>query len=316
MPKLKEENMHNLFREKNISPLPRKNLTLPKYPLVDEQYHLTPYKFFKEYVGRKPVVIKGLLKNLPALKKWNSEYLKKVGEFTTVRVKKGHPKKKITEAIPFSDYLDYVESNDLSRNPEKLYLHDFRLLKVMENLKEDLIPIPLSYISPWYRPNWWDHVLFFWGKAGSITSMHFDVLGAHNLFFHLKGQKKFIILDKKDVPYCYLYDYNHSTLDPENPDLEEFPLFRHSSPLETTLEAGDVLYMPPHTLHYVRSIDNCISFNIDWHTSKSVLKALLHLGVRRKYNLFYCNVICALGVIFKIPAKILDPLYKKYYEYL
>lgn len=68
-------------------------------------------------------------------------------------------------------------------------------------------------------------------------------------------------------------------MDPEQPDYVRFPQYR-----QITVDAGDMLYMPPGTLHHVRSLSSSISFNIDWHTNRSVLHALAqsYRGMPRK----------------------------------
>jgi hypothetical protein len=54
----------------------------------------------------------------------------------------------------------------------------------------------------------------------------------------------------------YLYfepvtkDYRRSRVDCENIDYEQFPLARHLTRIDVTLEPGDALYLPVHWAHW------------------------------------------------------------------
>jgi hypothetical protein len=50
-----------------------------------------------------------------------------------------------------------------------------------------------------------------------------------------------------------LFVSNFSPVDPYQPDLANFPLFRKARPVTCELNAGDALYMPPFTWHRVSS---------------------------------------------------------------
>jgi lysine-specific demethylase 8 len=51
-------------------------------------------------------------------------------------------------------------------------------------------------------------------------------------------------------------------IDVERPDLERFPLFAQAQGEELVLEAGEMLYLPPHYWHFVRSLS--VSFSISF----------------------------------------------------
>jgi len=50
----------------------------------------------------------------------------------------------------------------------------------------------------------------------------------------------------------------------EHPDTERFPLFAQAQGEELFLEAGEMLYLPPHYWHFVRSLSTSFSISFWW----------------------------------------------------
>ena len=279
--------------------------------------NLSPEDFANNFVGKKAVVIKGLIKDWPAIQKWNANYFKEVGKTVDVNVKIGNPRNKEYKKLKLADYVDYVSRSHIKNsNSIDQYLHDTQLLNLIPTLRTDLEPFVNDYLPKWYTYKWWQYILFFYGKQGATTPMHFDILGAHNLFFHIAGKKKFIIINSQEMKYCYMTGYNHSNINPENIDTTQYPLFSLAEAQEIVLHPGDVLYMPPYTLHYVKSITECISMNIDWHTKDSVLNAIKHSLKHQKFKIVWLNFLCILGLIFNLHSRYIYPLYKSYFKIL
>jgi hypothetical protein len=82
------------------------------------------------------------------------------------------------------------------------------------------------------------------------------------------------------------------------------------------VKAGDILYMPPGILHHVRSLEPSISFNIDFHTRSSVLRALAQCYNGMPAKSVYYNAVAALAVVGKIPERFTFPLYRPYLSYI
>ncbi len=92
----------------------------------------------------------------------------------------------------------------------------------------------------------------------------------------LTGCKKFILYDPKDSKYLYprrlinsglsWFDETEAVFCSEIPfergtdaiDPDRFPLFRHATPYEVQIEAGESLYIPSHWWHYTTAIEPCV----------------------------------------------------------
>jgi ribosomal protein L16 Arg81 hydroxylase len=282
------------------------------YPEIETRQDLTPEIFFNEYVGKRPVVIRGLIKNWRAIELWNEDYFLSLAGEEKIRVKVGTINERKSKLVFLRDYIHKLLKTEHGPDEKDEYLHDVPLPTILDSLRFDMEPFPISYVARWYQYKWWRNLFFFYGKAGSLTPMHFDNLGTHNLFFHVRGRKRFIIIPSSQHKYCYMEKYSWSQVDVEQPNFAKYPLFKKATPTEITLLPGDVLYMPPFTLHQVRSIDLCMSMNMDWHTKESVFLWITKLHKRMRFSRIYYNLVYMFGIIFGIPARYLYPIYSAY----
>lgn len=288
----------------------KKDDNMDTYPFIETKDNLSAQDFFLNYVGKKPIVIKNLTSDWRALSFWGKDYFLSLVGKDEIQVNILN-NKEIKKKIYLTDYINSVmgnKSDDLNKNKD-LYFYDQPLIAIIPSLQEDLKPFPLAYLESWYRPNWWKNIFLFYTTPGTIIPLHFDHLGTHNLYFHLKGEKKFIITLPDDLKYCYMTGHR-SSVNPERPDYKAFPAFKKARTFEILLSPGDVLYLPPFTLHQVLSINSCISFKIDWHTKKSALLWIkkLHKGVSLKS--VYYNLLYMIGIFLRVPSKFLYSAYK------
>ncbi|MDQ3265840.1 MAG: cupin-like domain-containing protein [Myxococcota bacterium] len=289
------------------------------FPSVERRPLLTRQEFYGEYVepGR-PVILTGAISRWPALERWSPEYFRQQAGGMRVRVKDGYIARRRTMEMTLGEYLDVIEAH--ARGPEDAepapYLHDLPLLSAAPGLVGDAEPFPRELFPRMYRRRWWDFTQFFLAPRGSFTPLHFDCLETHNLFFQVQGSKHWILIDRRDAPYCYLHDWRWSEVNAAAPDHERHPLFRHARPTECTLGPGEVLYVPPGTLHQVRGLGVSISFNIDWHTAQSAVQGVL--AARRGMpltNVRY-NLALAVGLCAGLPAEAVMPFYRSYLNYV
>lgn len=106
-----------------------------------------------------------------------------------------------------------------------------------------------------------------------LTAVHYDQ--QHNLYLQVRGAKRFLLFDAKDLPAMYPYPVHHpldrkGMVDLERPDLDGLP--RSASlagrGVEALLERGDILFMPMSWFHLVHSIGGeNVSLNYWFHDS-------------------------------------------------
>jgi hypothetical protein len=284
---------------------------------VDVRAQLPPEEFYADYVNNKPVLLKGALAGLPAAARWSLQYFGSVAPDLDVRLKTGRVADGITKTMRLADYCRDVaewERSDQAGDPPG-YLHDVPLLSLVPQLRRDLEPFPTALFPPFFAKQWWVFPQFFVGPSRSQTPLHFDTLLTHNLFFQLDGGKRFVMVDAADRDRCYPYNWRWSPVDPDEPDLERFPRFRDVRTLECFVEDGDMLYMPPGTLHKVTSLSSSVSFNIDWHDPTSAIRGLTAARHRMPVQNLRYNLLFALGLC-GVPLKALMPGLKSYFTYI
>eukprot|EP00002_Diphylleia_rotans_P015413 TRINITY_DN2991_c0_g1_i5.p1 TRINITY_DN2991_c0_g1~~TRINITY_DN2991_c0_g1_i5.p1 ORF type:complete len:298 (-),score=85.31 TRINITY_DN2991_c0_g1_i5:88-981(-) len=129
-------------------------------------------------------------------------------------------------------------------------------------------------------------VNFWMGDERSVSSMHKDPF--ENLYGVVRGEKSFVLLPpfalyfleermaksaryKKgaDGEWTIEDDEPESqvpwiTLDPDQPDLETHPKYKHLRPIRVTVSAGDLLYLPSLWYHKVLQSADTIAVNF-WY---------------------------------------------------
>ncbi|MDK1378628.1 MULTISPECIES: cupin-like domain-containing protein [unclassified Sinorhizobium] len=270
----------------------------------------------------RPVLLRSGCAAWSACWRWSPQYFNEIAGELTIPVKTlDHGEIKLS-SWKLSEYTRFLtgqlpSADGATLNPRAVpYCHDIPLLGLVESLAEDCQPFPGDYLTPWYRRHWWRYSQFFMGPAGTVTPLHFDTLLSHNLFFQIYGDKQFTILPPSQATCCGRRGWRWFDVDPEQPDYVRFPEYEQATPIVITVSAGDMLYMPPGTLHHVRSLSTSISFNIDFHTKHSVLDALAQSNKGMPAEIVYYNAITALGVSAEIPEDITFPLYRPYLSYV
>jgi hypothetical protein len=289
---------------------------------IERRYKLSSDEFISNYVKKsKPVIITGIIQNWDAFSKWSLKYLEETASNINIYVKKFEKNKIILKNFTMREYVNTLEEYEKNKKNKILvnrppYCHDLPMFSLLPSLVKDVQPFPLEYLPKWYSYKWWRYCQFFIGASDSLTPLHFDCLLTNNIFFQVVGRKQFTILLSEDSKYCYRYNWRWFKIDPEKPDFEKYPLYKNANPIKFIVHPGEILYMPPGTLHHVRSLDASISFNIDWHTQKSSLNGLAASlkGMPAK-NVYY-NFLLTLALIFKVPPQVIFRFYKSYLNYV
>lgn len=253
---------------------------------IDRVDHISKEDFIKNYLEpRRPLVIRKATESWPALQKWTFEYLKEVVGDKTVPLydsSKADPSKPINAAaseMKFADYIDLIQSQ-----PTDLRIFLFDPIKHAPALLDDYrSPSDLmgGFLDKY--PN------MFFGGAGSVTFLHFDIDLAHIFHTHFNGRKRVILFDYKwrERLYCIPFaTYALEDYDIENPDFEKFPALNGIEGVEAFLEHGDTLFMPTGYWHWMKYLDGSFSISLRaWDKSWAIkAKSLYNLTVQRKFD--------------------------------
>lgn len=234
----------------------------------------TTEDFRRNFISRsKPVIIEGATENWKALSSWTDDYLKSVIGATKVRVEvssnnyfpslqDGPKTERQYRQISFADYVGFISSENT--RADKYYLSDSSLFEKFPILAADIGYPAFLDKRLTLRNSWW------FGAAGTITPLHYDLV--YNLIVQVRGRKRFTLFAPKQLKLLYPMAKSSrrahfSRVNIERPDLAAFPKFRQTVRLEFTLEAGEMLFIPPFWWHQVQSLERAISLNFWWKIS-------------------------------------------------
>ncbi|MCB9096293.1 MAG: cupin-like domain-containing protein [Arcobacter sp.] len=275
--------------------------------------------FKEEFLYKKPVLVREYFSNSKAAKYWSSDYfVKKVGK-KKVKVTKGLHGEYSNSFFELKEYLNWLDKDNLkdrARDEEFYYMCNNTLEMIDTTLAYDLNFIPQTFVGEWYLKNWLKIMPIYYGNKNTVTPLHYDPLGSHNSFFQICGRKLFILIPFEQIENCYIPSKSGTSMvDLENPNFLRFPKFKNVTPIKAELNSGDLLYLPPYTLHYVKGEEINISMNIEWHTKKSVLKTFSS-GYTKRPRHFFWNFLFLLGLWGNVPNSLITLIYKLRFRFM
>ncbi|XP_068743702.1 uncharacterized protein [Montipora capricornis] len=218
---------------------------------IEELYYVPNGKDFYQHFLRKrqPLIMRSAIINWPAVKYWaNESYLEeKYGHviFDVQLTKKYEGEFPAKKTMNLTEFLDIYKSKQVYLDcpfPHSDMIQDIFIPYCLQC--EEIMKTIAS-----------THLLFSSGNTSS--SCHMD--GYENLLSVISGTKEILVADPNYVEY--FYPRNHTTvniespIDPEAVDLQKFPKLAEIPFHKVVLNAGDILYIPQHWWHHVRSYD-------------------------------------------------------------
>ncbi|HWD86499.1 MAG TPA: cupin-like domain-containing protein [Mucilaginibacter sp.] len=253
---------------------------------IDRVDQINKEDFINYYLKpRRPLIMRKASQSWPALQKWTFDYVKEaVGDISVPLYdsSKADPSKPINAAtteMKFGDYIDLIQNE-----PTDLRIFFFDPIKHAPKLLED-------YRSPTDLMGGFldKYPSMFFGGAGSVTFLHFDIDLPHIFHTHFNGRKHVILFEYKwrERLYCIpfatyaLEDYNI-----ENPDFDKFPALDGIEGQQAILEHGDTLFMPTGWWHWMKYLDGSFSLSLRaWDKSWAIkAHALYNLTIQRKFD--------------------------------
>lgn len=279
-----------------------------------------PLEFHRRWVSPNvPVIIRGGVSHWEAVKKWTHDYLRsRIGDLAvTVAVTPTgfadavHGGVFVTpeeRVMKFGEFLDILEGSNPSKAVFYIQKQNSNFTDEFETLEED-VDRDIHWATEAFGkvP---DAVNFWMGDERAVTSMHRDHY--ENIYCVVSGHKDFILLPPTDLPWVPYDNYKQGRycedangrfdviasggdtsvpwipLDPENPDFDKYPSYRHASPVKCRISAGDVLYLPSLWFHHVRQSHGCIAMNY-WYDMEFDIKYCYYKLLEDLTNL---NKVC------------------------
>jgi hypothetical protein len=253
----------------------------PHSTFVEERSDLTPDEFKKNYFAKSlPVIFKATARNWTCCQKWDFDYLKSnYGESDLLLVNADG----LTSREDHSEYefLTVSELVDNIKSGGKKYLRFSPLLENNPSLAQDL---NLTWLQKMRGFKTFANTFYmFMGGKGQKTLLHTDQ--PCNLYVQIHGEKKWTLYSAKEsillYPEISNTAYIKSPVEIDRPDDERFPLFKYANPYTALLSAGDVLYIPPHTWHFVENLTNSISVGYRYSSARASLRSSTMLTILR-----------------------------------
>lgn len=224
-------------------------------------------KFQKEFFNCKcPVIITGAMDHWPARSSrfWSIDYIKQVAGTRTVPIEIGSKYTEESWTQKLMTVVDFIDQYVLCENRDKPvgYLAQHQLFDQVPELSRDIIIPDYCFtgesddvdINAWFGPK------------KTVSPLHFDP--KHNFLAQVIGRKYIrLYSDSKTdklYPHPTMLLQNTSQVDLENPDYDQFPLFKSAEYSECILEEGEMLYIPPKFWHFVKSLSVSFSVSFWW----------------------------------------------------
>lgn len=247
--------------------------------------NITKEDFLKHFFKpQKPVVVERFIEEWPAYSKWNLEYMKSVAGNKIVPLYDDRPvdyKDGFNEPHAKMKMADYIDL--LKKEPTKFRIFLWNILKEVPQLQRDFTYPDFGLRLMKSLP-----MLFFGGKD-SHTFMHYDIDLANIFHFHFEGDKEVVLFDQSQNKH--LYKVPHSLITNEsinfsNPDYNKWPALKNAKGFKTTLQHGEVLYMPEGYWHYMKYVTPGFSMSLRAiaRNPKNLCKALYNVFVMRNYD--------------------------------
>lgn len=233
---------------------------------IDSVESLSTKRFFDEYVTpKRPVVIKGAVRESDAFRLWTDEYLAKRAEphndakLVIETVKKESREQDIDE-LSLGEFLKvYKERSVYMVNEVPLYLRD-----------EVVLPQPLQCQQ---AKQVLQETMMWFSSGGTKSVVHTD--DYENILCVYDGVKELVLADSNKFPDVIETiidkpERSYSALDVDQVDYSKYPGIEKLEYAKLNLTAGDCLYIPYKWLHQVRSFDRNLAVNF-WFNVESIL---------------------------------------------
>ena len=229
----------------------------------------------------KPLVIKDLAKDWPALKKWSPTFFKnqhgnkQIKVYDGSFVEAGDNYMSNAKMLAFKDYIDAVITSN----------QDLRMF--LYNIKSEIPALMNDVVFPDLTDSLSKNFVFmFFGAKDSVTQMHFDIDMSHVFHVALYGEKTVTLYPYEQGKNLHRYPFTcRSYVDVHAPDFDRFPGLQSAEGYQVKLKQGETLYIPSGYWHHFVYDES--SYAIALRCSNQTLSGKLHGA----YNLLLMSMI-------------------------
>jgi hypothetical protein len=224
--------------------------------------HPDPDEFFEDYYfGNRPVIVRGLMADWPALAKWTPTWLGEnygdvevevtTGRDEDPRFEDNFPRHR--QMMRLGDFIDLVLTS-VGNNCYIVAKNGLLLQPDFADLLSDFtMPVGFLESSVDMPPRMWV------GPADTVTPLHHD---QSNIFFgQVFGIKRIRLIPPFEIENVYNDRDCYSAVDLDAIDLEKYPEIANVCVLDATVAPGDFLLLPVGWWHMVRSLSPSISLS-------------------------------------------------------
>ncbi|MDH3739769.1 MAG: cupin-like domain-containing protein [Alphaproteobacteria bacterium] len=208
----------------------------------------------------QPQILRGLVKDWPAVTRWTPDYLELLGAGKQANVVRGNREygNPAFESMPLAEFFRRCFTPDAGG--PRLYLKEYDLLGELPQLNDDIDLNMFEFDDAQSFHDAWV------GQQGARTGLHCDIF--NNFLIHITGVKQIDLIPPACSAQVYpspKFDYcaRLSRVDGFEPDLDRFPDFDSAmqAAVKYTMEPGDVVYIPRRWWHQVECLSPTISLS-------------------------------------------------------
>lgn len=219
----------------------------PEGPVKEYTKPLNANEFWKLHVrDHIPLVYRGYIKDSPAIKLWNDEYLTKTyGDLDVLVEHKREDRTSSSGRMRLADFIKNYKEQDL-----------YVVTMFPSDMMHEVRAIP-SVLCGTFRN--YTHESNLWISAGGTRSVvHYDA--DHNVHCVIDGRKDFIMINNNFTTKTNLYfkykdpgvGSGFSFLDPDSIDMHKFKKIYNVPWTYASLYPGDCIFIPSVYIHQVR----------------------------------------------------------------
>jgi len=220
-------------------------MKLRPVPVLDS---LSREAFQRDYMGpRRPVALRDLAADWPAVSKWTPAFWKQVHgdkEVPVYDASFAKPGGKYMSSVSRMPLRDYVEEVVSSERDLRMFLYN-----IMAKAPELYDDVELPDLADGFSKRF---VFMFFGCKGSVTPIHVDIDMSHVFHTQIRGLKRCILFGPDQNERLYRHPYTvRSYIDPLRPDFETYPRLSDAEGWEIVLKQGETLFIPSGWWHHM-----------------------------------------------------------------